>query len=40
MRRFLALGAIPLLACAVLAGCGSSNVVFRVFGFRVRIRRR
>ncbi len=25
MRRFLALGAIPLLACAVLAGCGSST---------------
>ena len=25
MRRFLALGAIPLLACVVLAGCGSSK---------------
>jgi peptidylprolyl isomerase len=25
MRRFLALGAIPLLACVVLAGCGSST---------------
>jgi FKBP-type peptidyl-prolyl cis-trans isomerase len=25
MRRFLALTAIPLLACAVLAGCGSSS---------------
>ncbi len=25
MRRFLALTAIPLLACAVLAGCGSST---------------
>jgi peptidylprolyl isomerase len=25
MRRFLALGAIPLLACGVLAGCGSSK---------------
>lgn len=25
MRRFLALTAVPLLACAVLAGCGSSS---------------
>jgi peptidylprolyl isomerase len=25
MRRFLTLGAIPLLACVVLAGCGSSK---------------
>ena len=25
MRRFLALIAIPLLACVVLAGCGSSK---------------
>ena len=39
MRRFLALIAIPLLACVVLAGCGSSKssliivILFFVFVF-------
>ena len=45
MRRFLALIAVPLLACVILAGCGSSNTgqrlgltVFVVLRGRERIR--